>query len=604
MIKYPLNVTIDTNIFEANKFDFGTDSTMSLLVKNVQNGKIKLVLSNIVISEVEKHICRCVDNVCGKARKLRNEYLDILPEQYLTDIGMGIYVQIPDKKTIHQSAKDIFAKFLEDCKVERLDTGSINLEEILEDYFAVRPPFENSEKKRKEFPDAFIAEEIRRRFGSDEIVAIVSQDNGFIKACTNSKNHLFFSSLGELFNKLSKNEEEYTAALELIKNNNDSIIQTIKGMIDDSCVEVHGLSYDRDGIADGYDYDETYLEHCYLSGMRLHTIDDIDGDIITASLWIHGNMAVNCYFKDFDNAPWDSEEKEYVWVEVRHILEKHNARFACRIELNSKTEEIRVLPFKIVLGGDSRKSRVEINDEQESFYKKIEDMDRGELGFLPLSQYSNMLENDLNESRMAQTILKLFEQYNEISSGYEELAILYDEICAQVKSKIEEDDAEAFFTALLFEKNIPIDFTEKDTDKLLDEIKKWLDGKFDMVSERMERKLPDSIEYGENISILGTNCRVYTLALDELHGTLEAGSEERIEVSLLSNKEILARGYVKLTVGYLDFDEDGGVDDGIEDSIDYEVDDVLDALKDLISDLNEELVNEREFANSFANCLK
>ena len=604
MIKYPLNVTIDTNIFEANKFDFGTDSTMSLLVKNVQNGKIKLVLSNIVISEVEKHICRCVDNVCGKARKLRNEYLDILPEQYLTDIGMGIYVQIPDKKTIHQSAKDIFAKFLEDCKVERLDTGSINLEEILEDYFAVRPPFENSEKKRKEFPDAFIAEEIRRRFGSDEIVAIVSQDNGFIKACTNSKNHLFFSSLGELFNKLSKNEEEYTAALELIKNNNDSIIQTIKGMIDDSCVEVHGLSYDRDGIADGYDYDETYLEHCYLSGMRLHTIDDIDGDIITASLWIHGNMAVNCYFKDFDNAPWDSEEKEYVWVEVRHILEKHNARFACRIELNSKTEEIRVLPFKIVLGGDSRKSRVEINDEQESFYKKIEDMDREELGFLPLSQYSNMLENDLNESRMAQTILKLFEQYNEISSGYEELAIVYDEICAQVKSKMEEDDAEAFFTALLFEKNISIDFTEKDTDKLLDEIKKWLDGKFDMVSERMERKLPDSIEYGENISILGTNCRVYTLSLDELHGTLEAGSEEQIKVSLLSNKEILARGYVKLTVGYLDFDENGGADNGIEDSIDYEVDDVLDALKDLISDLKEELVNEQELASSFANCLK
>lgn len=604
MIKYPLNVTIDTNIFEANKFDFGTDSTMRLLVKNVQNGKIKLVLSNIVISEVEKHICRCVDKVCGKARKLRQEYLDILPEQYLADIGMGIYVQIPDKKTIHQSAKDVFAKFLEDCKVERLDTGSINLEEILEDYFAVRPPFENSEKKRKEFPDAFIAEEIRRRFGSDEIVAIVSQDNGFKKACTNSKNHLFFSSLGELFNTLSKNEEEYIAALELIKNNNDSIIQTIKGMIDDSCVEVHGLSYDRDGIVDGYDYDETYLEHCYLSGMRLHIIDDIDEDIITASLWIHGNIAVNCYFKDFDNAPWDSEEKEYVWVEVRHILEKHNARFACRIELNSKTEEIRVLPFKIVLGGDSRKSRIEINDEQESFYKELEDMDREELGFLPLSQYNNMLENDLNESRMAQTILKLFEQYNEISSGYEELAILYDEICAQVKSKMEEDDAEAFFTSLLFEKNIPIDFTEKDTDKLLDEIKKWLDDKFDMVSERMERKLPDCIEYGENISILGTNCRVYTLSFDELHGTLETGSEEQIEVSLLSNKEIIARGYVKLTVGYLDFDEDGGAADGIEDSIDYEVDDVLDALKDLISDLKEELVNEQELANSFANCLK
>ena len=68
MIKYPLNVTIDTKIFEANKFDFGTDSTLSLLVKNVQNGKIKLVLSDIVIREVEKHIYRRVENVCGKAR--------------------------------------------------------------------------------------------------------------------------------------------------------------------------------------------------------------------------------------------------------------------------------------------------------------------------------------------------------------------------------------------------------------------------------------------------------------------------------------------------------------------------------------------------------
>lgn len=604
MIKYPLNVTIDTNVFEANKFDFGTDSTMSLLVKNVQNGKIKLVLSNIVISEVEKHICRCVDDVCGKARKLRKEYLDILPEQYLADMGMGIYVHIPDKKTIHQRAKDVFAKFLEDCKVERLDTGSINLEEILEDYFAVRPPFENCEKKRKEFPDAFIAKEIRKRFSSDEIVAIVSQDNGFKKACTNSTNHLFFSSLGDLFNALSKNEEEYTAAFEIIKGNNNSIIQTIKRMINDNCVEVHGLSYDRDGIADGHDYDETYLEHCYLSGMRIHTIDDMDGDIITASLWIHGTMDVNCYFQDFDNAPWDSEEREYVCVEVRHILEKHNARFACRIELNRKTEEIRVLPFKIVLGGDSRKSRVEIDDEQEALYRELEDADREELGFLPLSQYSDMLENDLNESSMAQTMFKLFEQYNDISSCYEELAILYDDICTQAKDDLDEDDAKAFITALSSEKNIPIDFSGKDTAELLDEIREWLNGKFDIVSERMERNLPDYIEYGVNISILGTNCRVYTLSFDELHGTPEVGSEEQIEISLLSDKEILARGYVKLTVGYLDFDEDGGASDGIEDSIVYDVDDVLDALKDMISDLKMELVNEQELAKSLENCLK
>ncbi|WP_435072569.1 PIN domain-containing protein [Ohessyouella blattaphilus] len=603
MINYPLNVTIDTNIFEANKFDFGRDSTMSLLVKNVKNGKIKLVLSNIVISEVEKHICRCVDDVCGKARRLRKEYLDILPEQYLADIGMGIYVQISDKEKVHQRAKDVFAKFLKDCRVERLDASGINIEEILEDYFAVRPPFENSEKKRKEFPDAFVAKEIRKRFGNDDVVAIVSQDKGFKKACTNSKNHLFFSSLGELFNALSENEG-YTVAFEEIERNSNSIIQKIRSMIDDRYIEVHGLSYDQNGCVEGYDYDETYLEYCYLSGMRIHTIDDIDGEVITASIWVHGNMDVNCYFEDFENARWDSEEKEYACVEVRHILESHNTKFACRIELDSKTKEIRVLPFKIVLGSESRKSRTEINDEQEALYKEIENADREELGFLPLSQYSDMLEETLNESSMARSIVELFERYNEILSSYEELAILYDEVHTQIKDNMEERDAKAFITALSSEKSIPIDFDEKDTDEILDEIINLLDDKINMISERIERKLPDYIEYGKNISILGANSRVYTLSFDELQGIPEAGSEEQIEISLLSDKEELAKGYVKLIVGYLDFDEDGGASDGIEDSIDFFVDDVLMTLKDLISDVKEEFFNEQKLANTLKDCMK
>ena len=163
-LRYPLNVTIDTNIFEANHFDFGTGSTMSVLAKHIQNGKVKLVLSDIVIREVEKHISNRVDEVCGKARKLRQDYLQILPEQYLTNIGLELYIQIPEKGTIHEKAQKVFADFISHCNVERLNTGGINIEKVLDDYFSVCPPFENSEKKRKEFPDAFIAEEIKNRF--------------------------------------------------------------------------------------------------------------------------------------------------------------------------------------------------------------------------------------------------------------------------------------------------------------------------------------------------------------------------------------------------------------------------------------------------------
>lgn len=415
---------------------------------------------------------------------------------------------------------------------------------------------------------------------------------------------MFYSSLGELFDALNKNEEEYSTAFELIKSNNHSIIQEIRKMIDDTCVEVIGLSYDHDGNVYGYDYDETYLEHYNLSGMKIHSIDDIDEDKITASLWIYGNIDVNCYFKDFENALWDSENEEYICVNVRHILEKHNARFVCRIEFNKKMENIRVFPFKIVLGGDSRKSRNVIYDEQEDFlYKELEDMERKELGFLPLSQYRDMLENTLNESSMAQEMFKLFDQYNTISSCYENIANLYDEIYNQINSNMSSDDANVFIADISSKKCIPIDFSEKNINKQLDQIKKWLDCKIDMLSEKMDQNLPDFIEYGENISILGTSSKVYTLSLDELDGTPEPGSEEKIEVSLLLGKKIVAKGYVTLTVGYLDFDEDGGAAQGIDDCINYEVDDVLDALKDIISNLKDELVNEQKLVSHIETCL-
>ena len=40
----------------------------------------------------------------------------------------------------------------------------------------------------------------------------------------------------------------------------------------------------------------------------------------------------------------------------------------------------------------------------------------------------------------------------------------------------------------------------------------------------------------------------------------------------------MIRGYIKLIVGYLNFDEDGGASDGTSDEIIYEYKDILNAL--------------------------
>lgn len=48
----------------------------------------------------------------------------------------------------------------------------------------------------------------------------------------------------------------------------------------------------------------------------------------------------------------------------------------------------------------------------------------------------------------------------------------------------------------------------------------------------------------------------------------------------------MIRGYIKLIVGYLNFDEDGGASDGKSDEIIYEYKDILNALDEFISQQN------------------
>ena len=56
MFKYPLAVTIDTNIFDAAKFDLSDNSTIRLLENYVKKGKIKVILSEIVIRESKRPV--------------------------------------------------------------------------------------------------------------------------------------------------------------------------------------------------------------------------------------------------------------------------------------------------------------------------------------------------------------------------------------------------------------------------------------------------------------------------------------------------------------------------------------------------------------------
>lgn len=98
MFKYPLAVTIDTNIFDAAKFDLCDTSPLKTLENYVQNGKIKVVLSNIVVQESKRHIADQVKKTCGIMRKARADALAGSTEHLISSIGLGEILRIVTNK--------------------------------------------------------------------------------------------------------------------------------------------------------------------------------------------------------------------------------------------------------------------------------------------------------------------------------------------------------------------------------------------------------------------------------------------------------------------------------------------------------------------------
>lgn len=589
MIKYPLNVTIDTNIFVSNKFNFREDSTMNLLVKYVKQNKIKVILSDIVVREVEKHIVGAGNDVCTLIKKARKTALKKVSQNFIQGIELD-YILEEDPDAVRKKCITLLSQFLDDVGAEILKTSTIDLEPIMNDYFNFNWPFEDKDKKRKEFPDAFIAAQIKERFGDDEVVAIVSDDEGFKKACQNWGNHMFFSTLGELYNAMNKEEQEYSIALDKIKEQEKYIIQHVKRCLKhEECVDVIGISHDKDNIIYGYDYNDITIKNVSNISFTIHTIDEISSDKIVATLLIKADIDVICSYEDYENAAWDSETHEYIYVQTKLNLEEHSARFGCRVEVNRENDNIRIIPFKAILNSDSRKDIIEIEEDEYDYEQEIIDADRKNVGLQPLGNYDEYLEDEYIDSKMKQKFEELFNKVNDVYSSYETISSAYDILIDAIANNREH----ARETILLLSKVIegknsfPLENEiEEITDENIEQIRIWAENNYNRVAELADKAcLPDSIYYGETISFSDEE-NEYTLSMDKLEGNLSEGEEVTIDIILRKNfNDVLAKGYVALTVGYINIDDDGGVSDGVADNIKYNYNKVVEEFESIIGAL-------------------
>ena len=608
MFKYPLAVTIDTNIFDAAKFNLGDASTLRILENYVRRGKIKVVLSDIVVRESKRHIADQVKKICGIMRKARAAALEGSTEHLITTIGLGEILRIvKNKDELISKGEEMFDDFLRTINAEILGVDLIDVGLILGDYFETKPPFENGEKKKSEFPDAFIAQQIRNRFGETETVIIVSNDKGFIRACQESENCLFFNSLGALYNAISKEDAAYDDTIAVIKELQLRISAAVNEYIkDNENIDVNGLSYDKDGIESGYDYNEFYLHGISDVTFSVHSVDEISDNISIVTLSCKADISADCYYEDYANAPWDPEEKEYVFVDTIKMREEHKARFGCRIEIDRAEKTFKVFPFTVILGGDSRRNRYEVEEHPvEDDEEEIRDMDREALGFQALGSYESYLEDNLPDSHFCADIIERFEKINGLYRKYDDCCISFDNLLAELNTANPKEIIKLIYERLLEVSDIPhIANIENITDSEIEEIQAWANAQYERVSEIADiGTLPDVMSFGETIVIKGVDGSKASLSIGDNQISPDEGSEEVIDICFSNGDENTTSGYIKLTVGYLNFDEDGGATDGLSDDVEYEYDDILKELDSFIDAQKREVKKDTKIAEIISDVI-
>ncbi len=184
----PTSLYIDTQVFVRNGYRFDTQVFTQLLDTFVKGG-IRLLIPEMM----ERELLRKFDE---QAEKVAQALINAHKTHPIPSLSL---VDLPPKDELKSKCYDElicqWETFKEHFFVERLPIVG-NLEDTIDWYFKKEPPF--SERKPKEFPDAFILSALEHYHKEHKAnIAVVSGDGDFREVCARRRFIAHFSSLDE-----------------------------------------------------------------------------------------------------------------------------------------------------------------------------------------------------------------------------------------------------------------------------------------------------------------------------------------------------------------------------------------------------------------------
>lgn len=218
----------------------------------------------------------------------------------------------------------------------------------------------------------------------------------------------------------------------------------------------------------------------------------------------------------------------------------------------------------------------EVKAYEERLYQDLEDIQRESAGLTALGEFASRIEENLPESNFATDVLEQFERLNKAYGVLEELSAFYED----------DLDVDGLECSEMIERLYNIVGCGKNrTVENIKAILKWIEDK-KRKCEIIDGYLPDFITTGEDVEFWDVCRKRYVFNINNLdYLTPENGGSDTVDVRITATSgQILAKGTINITYGFIEEDPFDGVGDGCKESIEYNTDEIVEKLKNIANE--------------------
>lgn len=306
-------ISIDNSTLKSLKYNF--EKSLLNKLEQFKESEIQVLVPDIILIEINKHLLQDTIN----ARPKIEEFKGIIEANYFPQLNSALdAVKGFSSDEIGLLVKDRIQKFLDRTNAVIIESSEyLNVDDLIDLYKNTQIPFENNEKKKREFPDAIALLSLEGYAEKNDFkILTVWGDKGWGTYCTNSSELDVRTKLSEAIEIL------------VLQNNHDNFFKNFEDGSFDK-VFINAL---RDSLDEkiSYEIGEEYLEvdadsHLSVSDGEVEGISFISADydqlelveisknFCEFSIKLRGvvRFSVNA---SFSFSVWDSIDKEDVYL--------------------------------------------------------------------------------------------------------------------------------------------------------------------------------------------------------------------------------------------------------------------------------------------------